>query len=212
LETVPKTKVFVLDDHVLFRSSLTELLNREKDFQVVGEASQVEEALAALPPLQPDVVLVELHLSKGSGLQLLADLPERAPRAQAIVFTNSDQESDVVESMRRGARGYLSKKAPTSTLLQCLHQVAAGQVWLESRFLEMILKALRADRRNANPVSAREKEIVRLLLTGCRNKEIASLLSISEKTVKNHLSNIFDKLGVKDRLELALLVHTKKLL
>ena len=204
--------VFVLDDHVLFRSSLTELLNREKDFEVVGQADQVEEALAALPALQPDLVLVELHLSKGSGLQLLADLTERVPRAHAIVFTNADQESDVVESMRRGARGYLSKKAPTSALLDCLHQVASGNVWLEGRFLEMILKALRTDRRNATPVSAREKEIVRLLLTGCRNKEIASLLSISEKTVKNHLSNIFDKLGVKDRLELALLVHTKKLL
>lgn len=208
----PKTKVFILDDHVLFRSSLAELLNRERDFEVVGQADHVEDALAALASLQPSLVLVELHLSKGSGLNLLAELAERAPGTKAVVFTNSDQESDVVESMRRGARGYLSKKSPTSQLLQCLHHVAAGNVWLEGRFLEMVLKALRTDRRNSNPVSAREKEIIRLLLTGCRNKEIASLLTISEKTVKNHLSNIFDKLGVKDRLELALLVHTKKLL
>jgi len=115
--------------------------------------------------------------------------------------------------MRGGARGFLHKKASTTTLLKCVRQVAAGQIWLENRHLELVLNALRSDRRgNTAELSVREREIVRQLLTGAKNKDIAATLSISEKTVKNHLSNVFDKLRVKDRLELAVMVHTQKLL
>jgi DNA-binding NarL/FixJ family response regulator len=203
----------LVDDHILFRSSLAELFAREADIEVVGTAAQVPEALAALPETQPHVVLMEVHLAEGHGQQLLAQLPQSVPHAAAVVFTNSEEEKDVVEAMRGGARGFLHKKAPTTTLLKCVRQVAAGQIWLENRHLEMVLKALRSDRRgNTAELSVREREIVRQLLTGAKNKDIASALSISEKTVKNHLSNVFDKLRVKDRLELAVMVHTQKLL
>jgi len=210
---VSRIKIFLIDDHVLFRSSLAELFLREADMEVVGVAAQVPEALAALPAALPNVVLTELIRAEGHGQQLLSQLPQCAPGAVAIVFTNSEQEKDVVDAMRGGARGFLHKKAPTTTLLKCVRQVAAGQIWLENQHLEMVLKALRSDRRaNTSDLSVREREIVRQLLTGSKNKEIAAALSISEKTVKNHLSNVFDKLGVKDRLELAVMVHTQKLM
>jgi DNA-binding NarL/FixJ family response regulator len=208
-----RTKLFLVDDHVLFRSSLTEVFHREADLEVVGEAAEPPAALAAVASAQPNVVLLEWQLSEGSGAQLLAQLPKCAPGAAAIVFTNSEDECDVVEAMRHGARGFLHKKASTATLLKCVRQVAAGQIWLENQHLEMILKALRNGLRGARAeLSTRERDVVRLLLTGAKNKEIAAALSISEKTVKNHLSNVFDKLGVKDRLELALMVHAQKLL
>ncbi len=189
------------------------MFHREADLEVVGAAAQVPEALAALPAAQPDVVLLELRLTESPGQQLLTQLPQSAPGAAAVVFTNSEEEKDVVEAMRGGARGFLHKKAPTSTLLKCVRQVAAGQIWLENQHLEMVLKALRSDRRcGVSDLSTREREIVGQLLTGAKNKDIAATLSISEKTVKNHLSNVFDKLGVKDRLELAVMVHNQRLL
>lgn len=207
-----RVKIFLVDDHVLFRSSLAEVFNRETDLQVVGAAAQVSEALAALPAALPNVVLMELQLAEGHGQQLLSQLPQCAPGAAAVVLTNSEDEKEVVEAMRGGARGFLHKKAATTTLLKCVRQVAAGQIWLENRYLEMVLAALRNDRRGAAELSTREREIVGQLLTGAKNKEIAAALSISEKTVKNHLSSVFDKLGVKDRLELAVMVHTQKML
>ncbi len=207
-----RIKIFLVDDHVLFRSSLVEVFHREADLEVVGAAAQVPEAMAALPAAQPHVVLVELYLPGGHGQQLISKLAQCAPNAAAIVFTNSEDEKDVVEAMRGGARGFLHKKASTVTLLKCVRQVAAGQIWLENRHMEMVLKALRNDRHGPAELSIREREIVRQLLTGAKNKEIAATLAISEKTVKNHLSNVFDKLGVKDRLELALRVHTQSLL
>lgn len=207
-----RVKIYLLDDHVLFRSSLAELFHREADLQVVGAAAQVSEALAALPAALPNVVLMELQLAEGHGQQLLSQLPQCAPGAAAVVLTNSEDEKEVVEAMRGGARGFLHKKATTTTLLKCVRQVAAGQIWLENRYLEMVLKALQNDRRGAAELSTREREIVSQLLTGAKNKEIAAALSISEKTVKNHLSNVFDKMGVKDRLELAVMVHTQKIM
>lgn len=207
-----RIKIFLVDDHVLFRSSLVELFHQEADLEVVGAAAQVNEALTALPTARADVVLVELFLAQSHGQQLLSHLPQCAPGAAAVVFTNAEEEKDVVEAMRGGARGFLHKKASTTTLLKCVRQVAAGQIWLENRHLEMVLKALRNDRHGSAELSTREREIVRQLLTGAKNKEIAATLSISEKTVKNHLSNVFDKLGVKDRLELAVRVHTQHLL
>lgn len=208
-----RIKIFLVDDHILFRSSLAELFHREADLEIVGAAAQVPEALAALPAAQPNVVLMEVRLAEGHGQQILSQLAQCAPGAAAVVFTNSEEEKDVVDAMRAGARGFLHKKAPTTTLLKCVRQVAAGQIWLENRHLEMVLNALRNDRRGTTAeLSVREREIVRQLLTGAKNKEIASTLAISEKTVKNHLSNVFEKLRVKDRLELAVMVHTQKLM
>lgn len=210
-----KICVFLVDDHLIFRQGLAKLLNQEQDLAVVEEAGHVAEAIPRITEKQPDILILELRLPGADGLELLPQMIQLSPATRSIVFTNSQSERDVVESMRLGARGYALKQHPTSVVLSIIRRVAAGEIWLETRHLEMVLRALdREYKRMAQPqqLSQREKQIVQMVLNGCRNKEIATELRISQKTVKTHLSNIFDKLGVSDRLEMALTVLDKKLL
>jgi DNA-binding NarL/FixJ family response regulator len=211
-----KIRVFLIEDHLIFRQSIAEVLQREKDLEVVGQASNAADGLAAVTAAKPDILMLELRLSGTDGLDLLPKLPEAIPAAKTIVFTNAEADRDVVESMRMGARGYIIKKSPTEEILAGIRRVAAGEIVLQTRHLEMLIRALQTRGRNRalgpTQLSPREKQIIQLVLSGYRNKEIGAELKISEKTVKNHLSNIFDKLGVSDRLELALYVLDKKLL
>jgi DNA-binding NarL/FixJ family response regulator len=211
-----RIRIFLIEDHLIFRQSLAEVLQREKDIDVVGHCSTAAEAVDLLAMAKPDVVLMELRFSGIDGLELLAQLPVISPKTRAIVFTESQAERDVLESLRLGARGYAYKKIPTNEILDCVRRVSNGEVWLQTMQLEVLIKALQNRGRNRaiSPaqLSPRERQIIKLVLAGCRNREVAKELAISEKTVKNHLSNIFDKLGVGDRLEMALYVLDKKLL
>ncbi len=211
-----KILVFLIEDHTIFRQSLTEVLQQEKDIEVVGSSANVTDALMAIPAAKPNVIVTELHFSGLGGLDLLARLPALAPHARTVVFTESLTERDVLESLRLGARGYAYKKIPTGQIVDCVRRVAAGDIWLQTPQLEMLIHLLQTRGRNraisAAQLSPRERQIIQLVLAGCRNREVATELKISEKTVKNHLSNIFDKLGVSDRLEMALYVLDKKLL
>jgi DNA-binding NarL/FixJ family response regulator len=211
-----RIRIFLIEDHLIFRQSLAEVLQREKDIDVAGHCSTATEAVELLALAKPDVVLMELRFSGLDGLELLAQLPVLSPKTRAIVFTESQAERDVLESLRLGARGYAYKKIPTTEILDCVRRVAAGEVWLQTMQLEVLIHALQNRGRNRaiSPaqLSPRERQIIKLVLAGCRNREVAKELEISEKTVKNHLSNIFDKLGVGDRLEMALYVLDKKLL
>ena len=210
-----KIRIFLIEEHLIFRQSLAEVLQREKDFDVAG-CSTAEEAVELLATAKPDVVLMELRFPGMDGLELLAQLPRLSSKTKAIVFSESKTERDVLESIRLGARGYAHKKIPTTEILDCVRRVAAGEVWLQTKQLEVLIHALQSRGRNRamSPaqLSPRERQIIKLVLAGCRNREVAKELAISEKTVKNHLSNIFDKLGVSDRLEMALYVLDKKLL
>ena len=216
LSAPKKIRVLLIEDHVIFRQGLVEVLNHEKDMTVVGEVSRVSEALPLLTGLKPDILILELRLPGHDGLELLPKVPQLSETTRCIILANSNHERDVVESTRLGSRGYLLKSTPTATILSCIRSVAAGQIWLETQHMEMILTTLREGGRRGSThplrLSQREKDVVASVLCGLRNKEIAAELNISEKTVKNHLSKIFDKLGVSDRLELALYVLDKKLL
>jgi DNA-binding NarL/FixJ family response regulator len=211
-----KIRLFLVEDHLIFRQSLAEVLQREKDLDVVGQCSNANEALAMLPEAKPNIVLTELRFQGMDGLELLAQLPRVAPETRPVVFTESLAERDVLESLRLGARGYAYKKIPTDQIVNCVRRVAAGEVWLQTPQLEVLIRVLQTRGRNrpmsSAQLSPRERQIIQLVLAGCRNREVAKELGISEKTVKNHLSNIFDKLGVGDRLEMALYVLDKKLL
>ena len=216
LSAPKKIRVLLIEDHVIFRQGLVEVLNHEKDMTVVGEVSRASEALPLLTGLKPDILILELRLPGEDGLELLPKVPQLSETTRCVVLANSNNERDVVESMRLGSRGYLLKSTPTAAILSCLRNVAAGQIWVETQHMEMILTSLREGGRRGSThplrLSQREKDVVASVLCGLRNKEIAAELHISEKTVKNHLSKIFDKLGVSDRLELALYVLDKKLL
>jgi DNA-binding NarL/FixJ family response regulator len=213
---VQKIRIFLVEDHLIFRQSLAEVLHREKDIEVVGQSSTASEAVALIQESKPSVLLTELRFSGLDGLELLGQLPRISPETRAVVFTESLTERDVLESLRLGARGYAYKKIPTDQIIACIRRVAAGEVWLQTPQLEVLIHALQTRGRNrpmsSAQLSPRERQIIQLVLAGCRNREVAKELGISEKTVKNHLSNIFDKLGVGDRLEMALYVLDKKLL
>ena len=214
--TTPKIGVFLVEDHMIFRQSIAEVLQREKDIEVVGQCATASEALSLIVATKPTVLLTELTFSGMGGLELLTQLATISPNTKPIVFSESLSERDLLEALRLGARGYAYKKISTDAILDCVRRVAAGEIWLQTQHLEILVRSLQTRGRN-RPVSGaqlspREKQIIQLVLAGCRNREVAKELGISEKTVKNHLSNIFDKLGVGDRLEMALYVLDKKLL
>ena len=206
--------VLVADDHAIFRDGLRQLLEAEDDITVVGEARSGAECVALAQRLKPAIVLLDLKMSPVDGLEVLTQLQGAGVESRPIVLTASEDEQDYVEAVRRGARGIVLKAAASDRLLEGIRKVYRGEMWIDQRVAADVMKAMsdprpvtRAERAQ---LTAREQEIVSLVAQGFRNKEIADKLSISEQTVKNHLHNIFDKLGVSDRLELALYaIHHK---
>jgi DNA-binding NarL/FixJ family response regulator len=206
--------VLVADDHTIFRDGLRQLLEAEDDITVVGEARTGSECLALAERLRPAIVLLDLKMTPMDGFEVLSQLQSGGSTAKPIVLTASEDEQDYVEAVRRGARGIVLKAAASDRLLEGIRKVHRGEMWIDQRVAADVMKAMseprpvtRAERAQ---LTARELEIVSLVAQGFRNKEIADKLSISEQTVKNHLHNIFDKLGVSDRLELALYaIHHK---
>jgi len=196
-------RVLVVDDHTLFREGLCKLLQAEGDITVVGQARGGAECLELVGSARPDVVLLDLKMPDRDGLAVLSALGGADAPVRAIVLTASEDERDYVEAVRRGARGVVLKQADPARLIEGIRRVHAGEVWIDPRVAEDVKKAVEgpAEKRL---LTAREQEIVSLVTQGYRNKDIAEKLSIGEQTVKNHLHNIFDKLGVSDRLELAL--------
>ena len=209
-------RVFVVDDHVLYRESLVALLRNEKDLEVIGQGSTVEEAKPRLAEGKPDVVLCEVKLPGQNGLDLLREVPSFSPETRLIALSDAEIETDVVEAMRRGARGFLDKQSPVELFLKCVRKVHAGEIWLNGRLTEAVLHAFGTQQPPSKldgkaELSRREMEVIQLVIQGYKNKDIAQKLFISEKTVKNHLSAIFNKLGVADRLELTLYAFERRL-
>ena len=208
-------RIFVVDDQVIFRDSVVAVLGLQKDFRIVGQAGTAAEAKRLLPQCKPDILLLDIKLSAQSGLDLLREMPDLSPNCKTIVIAAEETEEEVVKVMRLGARGFLVKECSTELFLKCIRRVHAGEVWLNGRMTEAVLVALggshtesKADGKGT--LSARELEVIQLVIQGYKNRDIAQKLFISEKTVKNHLSAIFNKLGVSDRLELTLYVLEKK--
>ena len=214
---VQPIRIFIVDDHAIFRESLVAVFGLHKDFQVVGQAGSVEEAKGLLSKLDPDILLLDMKLGGGqSGLDLLRDVAELNAKTKTIVVAGGEaSEDDAVQAMRLGARGYLVKQCPTDLFIKCIRKVQSGEVWLDGRMTEAVLTALSGKQGNSeapekSDLSRRELEVIQLVIQGYKNRDIAAKLFISEKTVKNHLSAIFNKLGVTDRLELTLYVFEKR--
>ncbi|HKZ53556.1 MAG TPA: response regulator transcription factor [Candidatus Acidoferrales bacterium] len=210
-------RVLVADDHTIFREGLCRLLEAENDITVIGEARSGTECVSLVGKLKPDVLLLDLKMPDQDGLAVLSELGGAESPVRTIVLTASEDERDYVETVRRGARGIVLKQAATERLLEGIRKVHRGEIWIDQRVAAEVVKAM--SRPAAAPtargekglLTPREGEIVSLVTQGFRNKEIADKLSISEQTVKNHLQNIYDKLGVSDRLELALYALHHKL-
>ena len=209
-------RIFVVDDHVLYRESLVAVLDAQKDLKVVGQGSTAEDSKARLSDSKPDVVLCEVKLPGQGGSDLLRDVPALSPNSRLIAISDTEAKSDVVEAMRQGARGFLAKQCPVELFLKCVRKVHRGEIWLNGSLTEAVLHAF-GNQQPASKLdgktelSRREMEVIQLVVQGYKNLDIAQSLFISEKTVKNHLSAVFNKLGVSDRLELTLYAFERRL-
>jgi two-component system response regulator DegU len=212
----PQTvRIFIVDDQTIFRESLAAVLGLQKDFQILGHAGSLTEARSTISKAHPDILLLDIKLNGSNGLDLLRELPEISPKTKAIVISGSNIEQDAVQAMRMGARGYLVKDCATELFMKCIRKVHVGEIWLNGKMTEAVLGALSGkpgdnQAPEKNDLSRRELEVIQLVIQGYKNRDIANKLFISEKTVKNHLSAIFNKLGVSDRLELTLYVFEKR--
>jgi two-component system nitrate/nitrite response regulator NarL len=210
--------VLIADDHPIFRSGLRALIETESGVTIAGEAADGEQALALTRKLKPDVLLLDLVMPKLSGLDVLRELSAGPPLpTRSVILTAAIADEQITEALRLGARGVVLKDASTQLLVKSIRCVVAGEFWIGRGNVQGLIQALQMAH-SAPPedpvkrfgLTARELEVINTIVEGYSNKEIAHRFSISEQTVKHHLSSIFDKVGVSNRLELALFsVHNQ---
>ena len=211
-------RVFLVDDHPVVREGLRMLLATADDLKVVGGASSVQEAFAALSSAPADVVVLDLDLGGRDGLELLPALSARAPDTRVLVLTGIRDRERHRAVLSSGAHGVVLKDKPPELLLKAIRRVHAGELWFDRATMEVAVqravsleRARAPEREKITALTPREKQIVSLIGEGLKNTEIAARLGIGEKTVRNHLTIIFDKLGVSDRLELAVYAYRQGL-
>ena len=196
-----KIRVVIADNHPIMRDGLTRVLSSQPGIEVVGEASNGAEAVAQARQHVPDVLLLDLHMSSVDGLGVLEQLGDSAVRS--LILTAAIEKPQIVRALQLGVRGIVLKTATTEFLVRAIHHVAAGEYWVDREMLALWAQTQQSGGGSSN-LTPREKEIVRSIMAGHTNRQIATALKISEETVKRHLSNIYTKLGVANRLELAL--------
>lgn len=206
----PAIRIIIADDHAIFRDGLRRLLASEKDFAVVGEAADGEQAISLTRQLKPDILLLDLAMPRKPGMETLRELAELKLPVHVILLTAAIHPFEVSCALQLGARGVVLKASPPELLLKSIRAVSEGQHWVASEVLSDWAR-IAEEPTGAAALTSREMEIVSAIRSGSSNREIAQKLSISEETVKRHLSNIFAKLGVSSRLELALLASRHNL-
>ena len=198
-------KVFLVDDQTLVRQGVRSLLELSDEIEVVAEAPDGETAVEMIPDVKPDVVLLDMRMPGMSGLEVLQALSERKQLPPTIILTTFDDDTLVLAGIKAGAKGYLLKDVKLEELVDAVKTVSKGGSLVKPAVTERLLKGLEGMRTEfssldrPDPLTDRETEILRLMAGGYSNKEIANSLNVAEGTVKNHVSNILSKLGVRDR-------------
>lgn len=199
-------RVFLVEDQALVREGIQSLLGFDRGIAVVGTAGDGEEALAAIPASRPDVVLLDMRLPKLSGLDVLKRLAERGELRPTIILTTFDDDEIVLEGLRAGARGYLLKDVSLSELVDAIRAVAGGGTAVQPIVSGRVVRGLEgvaapgfSHLESPDRLTEREVEVLRLMTGGYSNREISRALQVTEGTVKNHVSSILSKLGVRDR-------------
>jgi len=212
-------RVIVVDDQELFRRGLIMLVGAEDDIEVIGEASDGEEATALAEALVPDVILMDVRMPKRSGIEACVAIKQTAPSAKIIMLTMSDEEADLYEAIKNGASGYLLKDASIDEVSQAIRVVAEGQSLISPSMATKLLEEFKTISRTGGKSDAiapkltdRELEVLNLVARGLNNREIAKQLFISENAVKNHVRNILEKLQLHSRMEAVMYAVREKLL
>ena len=206
--TTDQLRVMLVDDHDLFRTGLRNLLE-EQGVQIVAEASEGSAALTLVRELAPDVVVMDLNMPGMNGIEATREIARQAPLTRVVVLTISDEDDDVIGAILAGACGYLLKDSSIQDLMQGIRAASVGEALISPHIAAKVLQCLRASSVDSEAVaqgpelSDRETEVLRLIASGMDNAEIARDLSISPKTVKNHISNILMKLQIENRIQAA---------
>jgi two-component system response regulator DevR len=199
-------RVFLLDDHEIVRRGIADLLEREGDIEIVGEAGTAAEALARIPAVRPDIAVLDARLPDGSGIDVCRDIRSAMPEVRCLILTSYDDNDAVFAAVMAGAAGYLLKEVRGSSLVDAIRQVAGGKSLLDPTVTERLLAKLRepapADPRVAG-LTEREREILDLIADGMTNRQIGERLFLAEKTVKNYVSGLLAKLGMQRRTQAA---------
>jgi DNA-binding NarL/FixJ family response regulator len=207
-----RVRIVIADDHPIVREGLSQLLGAEPGLEVVGQAADGVEAIALVRELKPDILMLDLAMPRRSGMEVLQDVTSSVPSCRVIVLAGSLEPGQFVQALQFGARGIVMKDAATKLLCKSIPTVMAGQYWVGRESLSDVIGYLRTTQAVASPsppkpkygLTPRELQIMAAVVAGYTNKDIAGRFSRSEDTIKHHLSNIFDKLGVSNRLEAAL--------
>jgi len=201
--------ILIIDDHPLLRRGINDLVSMDSSFKVVGEASNGTEGLALALSLKPDIILLDLNMEIMDGLQTLKAIKATELDSRIVILTVSDNEKDVVATLRAGADGYLLKDMEPEDMLERLHQVINGHIILSDKVSELVVRGLHEESRETVQLTNREDEILALIAKGMSNKLIARELDIVESTVKVHVKHLLRKLNLRNRLEAALWVIEK---
>jgi two-component system nitrate/nitrite response regulator NarL len=212
-------RILIADDHPIFRDGLKRLLESESDLKVIGEACDGIEAVELVRKLRPEILLLDLAMPRRPGLEALREIGTDGFPVRVILLTAAAEKEQIVEALQLGARGVVLKDSATQILLKSIRAVMHGEYWVGRESVSNLVQYLRslidssatASRRKRFGLTPRELEIISAVVAGYANKEVAEHFKISEDTVKHHLSNIFDKLGVSTRLELALFAVNQSL-
>jgi DNA-binding NarL/FixJ family response regulator len=204
-------RILVIDDHPVVREGLVSSLEDDSEFEVVGAAGSLEEALPQVTARRPDVILLDLELPRVDGLSAIPILSGAHADARILILTAYDTDERVLGAIRSGARGYLLKGAPLSEIARAIRAVHAGETYLEPRIASKVVAELGPGRKSG-ALSRREREVLRLIADGQSNKQIAQSLGITERTVKFHVASVLNKLGAENRAQAVALAGQRGLI
>jgi two-component system, NarL family, nitrate/nitrite response regulator NarL len=202
-------RILIADDHSIFRDGVRKLLEAEGGFTIVGEATNGTEALDLVHELRPDVLLLDISMPQLTGLEVLRRLPKQTAPLRTILLTASVEKSEIIEALLLGAHGIVPKQSASRMLFKSIRTVMAGEFWVSRDLVSDLVETLRGPSNSGvgaktMGLTRRELEVIAAVVEGQVNKDIAQTFHISEYTVKHHLTRIFDKLGVSNRVELAM--------
>ncbi|WP_327098085.1 response regulator transcription factor [Nocardia vinacea] len=204
------TRVFLVDDHHIVRRGVADLISAEPDLEVIGEAGSVSHALARIPALRPDVVVLDVRLPDGNGIELCRELLDQHPELRCLILTSFTDEQAMLDAILAGASGYVVKDIDTLELIDAIREVGAGKSLLDNRAAAALMAKLREEAAaKTGPLATlteQERTLLELLGEGLTNRQIAGRMFLAEKTVKNYVSRLLTKLGVERRTQAAVLV------